>query len=485
MPRFIWQAGKIQPGMRVHLVGIGGVGLSAIARVLLERGFRVSGSDRAANAYTEALARDGVVITIGHEAANVQGADLVIVTSAANAENPEIAAARAASIPVYKRSEIIMDVIYAGVPEAKAHSLFTICVAGTHGKTTTTGMIAHMMIGCGLNPGYIIGGTLSTTGTNGAAGGGDFFVIEADEYDNMYHGLDYDLAVITNIEWDHPDFFKTYDDLQESFRTFVVDSLKWDCCAIVCKDDAGIQQLITRIDAEKVGLQTYGKDSASEIRTDGDTTVFRLADTDHHVRIGLPGMHNVLNALGALQVMSMLPWFNDYAQRFTFAQAIQALETFKGTGRRFEVMGEIARENGLITVINDYAHHPTAIRATLAAAAMRYPGRAIWAVWQPHTFSRTRALWNEYVAAFGGAQHALVTDIYAAREPLDPEITAARLVVDLRGQHPDARHTPSLDDAAVALIASVQAPAVIVIMSAGDAPKIGEKFLKQDGVSGV
>ncbi len=468
------QAVRIKPGQHIHLVGIGGVGLSAIARVLIGRGFTVSGSDRAANTYTEALSAEGVRVTIGHDAANIAGADLIIVTSAANAENPEIAAARAAAIPVYKRSEIITDVISAGLDSPP----FVIAVAGTHGKTTTTSMIAHMLITCGLKPGYIIGGTLSTTGTNGEAGGGDLFVIEADEYDNMFHGIAYDLAVITSLEWDHPDFFPTFETMIESFRVFTMNAVNKDGCVIACGDDAGIPRLNAVIDGDQVRWLSYGRGNALHVRDQGGMTTFMLADTSYEVRITRPGMHNVLNALGALQAVFMLPLFGDFSTRFTLENAVKALATYQGTGRRFEVMGTA---DG-VTVIDDYAHHPTAIRVTLEAARMRYPDHAVWAVWQPHTFSRTRTLWADYLASFGAADHVIVTDIYAAREAPDPGVTAERFAAELSGKHADARHISGLDRAAAVLADEAKMPAVILIMSAGDAPQIGRQFLALRGV---
>lgn len=460
---------KLNESMRVHFVGIGGVGLSAMARILLQRGFHVSGSDRIANVLTERLSADGAIIQIGHEAGNVDGANVVIVSSAISTDNTEIDAARAQNIPVYKRADIIMDVIGAGLEQMP----FVIAVAGTHGKTTTTSMIAHMMITCGLQPGYIIGGVLSTTNTNADAGGGEFFVIEADEYDNMFHGLRYDLAVITNIEWDHPDFFKTPDDMMASFERFVTHSSIGNCCTILCDDDPGVQALRARVEASALGLQTYGLKSAANIHFEGDETVFGLAETPLVARINRPGAHNVLNALGALQVMFVLSWFETGQKRFTLEGAIDSLASFNGAARRFEVMGERAG----VLVINDYAHHPTAIRATLAAAKARYPERPVWSVWQPHTFSRTKALWGDYLTAFVDADHVVVTEIYAAREGPIADVTSVRFVAALSDNHPSVHYASTLDAAADFLIETVGAPAIIIIMSAGDAPDVGTLFL--------
>ena len=442
----------------IHFVGIGGVGLSAIARILLAQGYTVSGSDRAESVYTAALARDGAMIHIGHEAGHIAGADALIITAAASADHVEVAAARAAGVPVYQRADIIASIMA---------DKQVIAVAGTHGKTTTTAMVTHMLITTGRDPSYIIGGTLSTTGVNGAAGTGGWFVIEADEYANMFHGLRPDIAIVTNVEWDHPDFFPTEGDLFRSFSHFA--GLVRGTM-IACADDPGALRLGETIsDVEKA---YYGIDSpAARLRAveiERGTTGYRFGVMDSQTRLGtvqlaIPGRHNVLNALGALNAVMLAG--------VGFDEAARALESFAGTGRRFDVRGEI----GSVTVIDDYAHHPTAIRATLEAARGRFPGQAVWAVWQPHTFSRTRALWREYAAAFADADHVLVTPIYAAREQLVEGVTAERLVSEM--SHADARSVPNLDAAADLLLAEVEAPAVIVIMSAGDAPKIGEAYL--------
>jgi UDP-N-acetylmuramate--alanine ligase len=441
---------KLETGMHIHLVGIGGVGLSAIARVLIQRGFKVSGSDKATNALTDALARDGAMIYEGHRAEQINGADAIIVTSAAQSDNAEVVAARAAGIPVYKRSEIIMDVINAGLNKPP----FLIAVAGTHGKTTTTGMIAHVLIELGLKPGYIIGGVLGTTGTNADAGAGNMFVIEADEYDNMFHGLKPNIAVVTNVEWDHPDFFKTPEDMTAAFEQFV-DQLATPGLLVACLEDEGAARLYER-------QRDKGR-SASGYR--------KIIPPP---RLVIPGGHNELNASGVVMTIRVaMQHFDFAAPEQPMPRVSLALSHFKGMARRFELMGVV----GEIAVINDYAHHPTAIRATIEAARSAYPAQEIWAVWQPHTYSRTKALWDDYVKAFQYADHVLVTDIYAAREQLVDDVSAARIVADMAKVHKAARHSGTLENTADILIREVDAPAVILIMSAGDAPKIGEIFL--------
>lgn len=424
-----------QPPQRVHFIGIGGAGLSAIARILLERGVAVSGSDRTPNPLAEALRRDGAHVVYGHDAANVAGADAVIVTSAAAPDHVEIVAAKAAGIPVYKRADVI-----AAIMAGQA----AICVAGTHGKTTTTAMIAHILRQTGRDPSYIVGGTLPLTGTNAGVGRGGAFVIEADEYDYMFLGLRPDVAVVTNVEWDHPDFFPTPESMQDAFRRFIA-LIPPDGTLIACADDPGAAALMAEARCHVI---PYGLPSSP-------------------ISLPIPGRHNLYNAHAAILAAG--------TQGAPFDEAAAALESFTGAGRRFDVRFD---RDG-IAVIDDYAHHPTAIRATLEAARSRYPDRALWAVWQPHTFSRTRALWADYLGAFADADHVVVTDIYAAREHPDGATTAARFVAELR--HPDAHHTPSLEDAAALLDAEVCAPAAILIMSAGDAPGIGVRFLERRG----
>jgi UDP-N-acetylmuramate--alanine ligase len=450
------------PGQHIHIIGIGGSGMSAIARVLLQQGQRVSGSDRALNEQTRALAALGATIYEGHAAAQVAGANMVIVTSAVPASHVEVAAARAAGIPVHKRSDIIAEIMSGQTG---------IAIAGTHGKTTTTSMTAHILLQTGHDPSYIIGGVLRTSGQNAAYGQGATFVIEADEYDHMFLGLRPKIGVVTNVEWDHPDFFPTPKALTDAFARFAA-LIPSDGRLIVCADDAGALAVGEARAKAGIPMTRYGIQHptaewrATDIRVSPQATEFdveRAGKTLGRVHLKLPGHHNILNALAALVAAD--------AQDVPFEYAAAALGSFEGAGRRFEVRGEV----GGVIVIDDYAHHPTAIRVTLQAARMRYPKHQLWAVWQPHTYSRTQMLFDEYLHAFADAQHVLVTDIYASREQPVPGVTSASFVAAL--EHPDARHTPSLGDAAAVLLRDVRAPAVILIMSAGDAPQIGVEYL--------
>lgn len=458
MPRFV-------PGQHIHIVGIGGFGMSALAHVLLRQGYYVTGSDRRPNALTQALEQDGAEIFKTEDAQNVTGAEMILTTSAAQADHVELAMARALNIPVYKRSDVIADIMsgQAGI-----------AIAGTHGKTTTTAMTAHILIETLQNPSYIIGGILRTTGRNAGVGTGRAFVIEADEYDLMFLGLRPQVAVVTNVEYDHPDFFKTPHDLVQAFNQFV-DLLPTDGLLIACADDPTAAILAQNRFVAGWPVITYGIRNAqagwraTNIHIDSAyNTVFDVLRGGQKlgtVRLQIPGDFNILNALAALIVADQ--------QGVPFVEAARALASFQGAGRRFQLRGEV---DGVL-VIDDYAHHPTAIRLTLAAAKERFKSRAIWAVWQPHTYSRTQALWDSYVMAFEAADHVVITDIYAARENPVPGVSSSELAEAIN--HPDVRHTPTLDDAVEHLLDNVQSPAAILIMSAGDAPLIGVNYLKQ------
>ena len=457
----------LNPGQQIHIVGIGGTGMSAVARVLLGRGYRVSGSDRQLNDLTAALKAAGARVFEGHAAGHIGEAEAVVISSAVPADNPEVAAARARGIPVYKRRDIL---------GALMADRIGVAVAGTHGKTTTTSMIVHLLVSADQDPTYIVGGVVTTTGQNAGVGQGAAFVIEADEYDHMFLGLRPRLAVITSIEHDHPDLFPTLDSLLDDFRQFAA-LVPADGRLIVCADDP----LALHIGQEQGAAQdatpliTYGLHApevdwrAVDVQAASGGMAFILHAPGHAdglpVRLGVPGAHNVQNALAALAVVETLG--------VPLAGAIEALASFRGAGRRFEVRGQAAG----VTVIDDYAHHPTAIRVTLAAARAAYPDARLWAVWQPHTFSRLRTLFDDFAAAFSPADvdRVLVTDVYAAREARTPGLDVPDLV--RRMAHPAVRHTPSLADTLAILAAEVRPGDVVLILSAGDAPQVGADLL--------
>ena len=455
-------------GQHIHIIGIGGSGMSAIARVLLQKGYHVSGSDKQASELARALAEQGATIYEGHVTENIDGAAALIVSSAVPRGHVEVEAAKAAGIPVYKRSDVIAEIM---------RGQTSICVAGVHGKTTTTSMIAHILVKTGRDPSYIIGGTLRTTGQNAAYGAGEAFVIEADEYDHMFLGLRPQIAIITSVEWDHPDFFPTPKSMTDSFKRFAA-LVPSGGKLIACADDKGACEIALARRALGATVILYGTNSdVAEWRASGIVVttqetrfdVWRGGARLGEARLRVPGTHNILNALAALAAAEI--------EGVPFSEAAVALMSFEGAGRRFDIRGEV---DGVI-VIDDYAHHPTAIKASLAAARARYPHYALWAVWQPHTYSRTQMLFDDYITAFNDADHVLVTDIYAAREQPMPGMDSSVVVGAM--QHRDVRYTPSLEDASAVLLRDVTAPAVILIMSAGDAPSIGVEYLENKGKS--
>ena len=455
----------------VHFIGIGGSGLSAMAVVLLERGCRVSGSDRQNSPLLEHLQQAGARIFLGHSPEHIAGAELVVRSSAVRDDNPEVQAARLAGIPVLKRSDFL--------PHLTAGQR-TIAVAGTHGKTTTTSMIAWMLARLGLDPSYVIGGLSVDLGGNAHAGQGAYFVIEADEYDRMFHGLDPYLAVVTNIEHDHPDCYPTPDDFFQAFQIFA-GRLVPDGALLACANDPGAARLLAEMPAAagqrrlayQVAAQMAEMDrspiqaphAAYQARPAEDGAFEFLAPgaAPLPVRLQLPGQHNIANAAAALAVAHLLD--------LPLTAAAAALGEFRGAGRRFDLRGEA----GGVTLIDDYAHHPTEIRATLAAARSRYPGRRVWAAWQPHTYSRTRTLFEAFTAAFDQADGILVTEIYAAREPAPADGFSGRQLADaIQSRRPatPVLFAPTLDDALAQLRQTLQPGDVLLVLSAGDADQI-------------
>ena len=454
------------PGLHIHLIGIGGAGLSAIATVLLEVGVRVSGSDREASARTARLADAGATVLIGQSAANLDPAaglhpDVVLISSAVAVDNPERAAAASQGIPVVKRDDFL-PVLLA--------TRRVVGVAGTHGKTTTTAMIVTALRGAGLDVGYIVGADIPGLG-NAAAGSHPLFVIEADEYDYMFLGLQPAAAVITNVEWDHPDCYPTPASFRRAFMRFV-DRVDRDGMVVTCADDEGAEKLRAFAGTRRAQWLTYGVAETADLRATDIAAApgGGISATVHWwhapaVRLDLqvPGTHNLENAMAALAIAN---WAN-----VPMDTAAAALQAYTGSTRRFEVKGEAA---GVI-VIDDYAHHPTEIMATLAAARGRFPTRRIWAVFQPHTFSRTARMLYRMGDSFAKADRVIVTDIYAARETDDGTVSAAELVA--ASAHPDIRHIRRLADAADFLAENVAPGDVVITLGAGDVNTVGAMLL--------
>ncbi|MFZ1040095.1 MAG: UDP-N-acetylmuramate--L-alanine ligase [Anaerolineales bacterium] len=453
----------------VHLIGIGGSGLSAIARLLKESGYTVTGSDRVLTAFAEDLQAIGVTIYIGHHPRNIQGADWIVRSSAIPDDNIEVVAAKRANIPVYKRADFLGKLMA---------DRTGIAVAGTHGKTTTTAMIAFLLTELRRDPSFIVGGVLSNYGVNARAGKGNPFVIEADEYDRMFLGLKPRIEVVTNLEHDHPDCYPTYEDMVSAFESFVA-LLPVDGTLIGCVEDAGAAALLNRARREGRNVIAYNLQADMTINASHWMQARSVKPNEHGgftfeastnigefeivpVSLQVPGEHNVRNALAALAVIAALG--------LSIKDAAAKLSSFQGTGRRFEVKGE---KRGVI-VIDDYAHHPTEIKATLAAARARYPEHRIWAVWQPHTYSRTKALLYEFTRAFTDADEVIVTEIYPSREPKQ-DFSSAEVVSGM--PHPSVHFIASFEKTTEYLLKHLRQNDVLLVLSAGDADQISANVL--------
>ncbi|MBX3012833.1 MAG: UDP-N-acetylmuramate--L-alanine ligase [Caldilineaceae bacterium] len=459
------------PTLRLHLLGIGGAGLSAIAKVLLEMGFQVSGSDRQLTANTDRLAAAGATILGEQQATNVTtlGAekrpDVILISSAIGGVNPEFQAWTALGVPIVKRADFL--------PVLLANRKL-IAVAGTHGKSTTTAMIVKVLREAGIAAGYIIGADLPGYG-NAAAGTDLTFILEADEYDHMFLGLRPTIAVVTNVEWDHPDCYPTPASFHAAFAKFV-EGVVPDGVIIACNDDPGAEQLRLERPLTDQRWITYGLTPAADICAHNPTMIQAegyAADLywwnapREQLRLQVPGLHNLRNALATLAVACTCD--------ASLTSAVESLGAFTGTARRFEKLGEVAG----VTVIDDYAHNPTKVRATLAAARSRYPQRRLWAVVQPHTYSRTRSLLQQMADSFQDADQVIITDIYAAREPVDLTISAASLVA--ASSHPHIQHIAGLQEVADYLAQQVRAGDVVITMGAGTSNQIGPNLLQQVG----
>ncbi|MCX7960474.1 MAG: UDP-N-acetylmuramate--L-alanine ligase [Burkholderiales bacterium] len=393
---------------RIHFVGIGGAGMSGIAEVLATLGYEVSGSDLAENAATRRLRALGAKVRVGHDAAEVAGADVVVVSSAVRADNPEVAAARARRIPVVARAQMLAELL---------RLKQGIAVAGTHGKTTTTSLVASVLAEAGLDPTFVIGGRLNAAGSHARLGAGEFIVVEADESDGSFLALRPVIAVVTNIDADHMETYgHDFPRLQQAFIRFL-QNLPFYGSAVLCTDDAHVREIVPFVSRPVV---TYGTREDAAVRAveialgeRSRFTVLRAGRAPLELTLNLPGRHNVLNALAAVAVAGELHLADEALRR--------ALEGFRGVGRRFQRYGEIpldpARpEAGTFALVDDYGHHPAEIAATLEAARAAYPGRRLVLAFQPHRYTRTRDLFDAFVRVLAQADALLLAEVYPAGE---------------------------------------------------------------------
>jgi len=448
----------------IHFVGIGGIGMSGIAEVLANLGFRVSGSDQKKSEVTARLEKLGVEITEGHAAENVgDDAHVVVRSTAVRDDNPEIVEARRRSIPVIPRAEMLAELM-----RMKPH---TVAVAGSHGKTTTTSMVATVLGAAGLDPTFVIGGIVRTYRSNARLGKSDLMVVEADESDRSFLMLTPTIAVITNIDREHMDYYHDMDDVRKCFADFV-NKVPFYGAAVLCLDDPHVQAVIPRVERRRVtyGLSAQADISAHEINYDqsfGSTfVVWRGIDVLGPVTLRVPGKHNVYNSLAAIAVGLELD--------VPFDMIAFALGEFSGADRRFQYKGE---EQGVI-VIDDYGHHPTEIKATLSAARIGAPNRRIVVLFQPHRYSRTNDLMDEFGSAFNNADVVLVTDIYAASETPIDGITAEVLTGRIKSYgHKQAIYIGALDNASQLLHDYVREGDLVITLGAGSVHRAGDQLL--------
>ena len=442
----------------VHFIGIGGSGMSGIAEVMLSLGYQVQGSDLKRNNAVKRLESQGANIFIGHDAAHVAKADAVVVSSAVDESNPEVIAAREALLPVVQRAEMLAELM---------RFRYSIAVAGTHGKTTTTSLVASVLAEGGLDPTFVIGGRLKSADANARLGQGDYLVAEADESDASFVHLKPMLAIVTNIDVDH---MSTYDGDIERLRSGFVEflhNLPFYGLAIVCVDDQGIIDVLGQIGRS---LVTYGVDNEANVRAenisfDQGMTSFDVIragrDEPLHITLRLPGLHNVRNALASIAVASELQISDEAVTR--------ALETFEGIDRRFQSLGEVRTKNGKILMVDDYGHHPTEIAATIAAARAGWPDRRIVLAFQPHRYSRTRDLMDDFAAVLGEADVLVLLEVFAAGEDPIAGADGRAIARAVRGRGSvEPVFVEALDELPATLEGLVAEGDIVLTMGAGD-----------------
>jgi UDP-N-acetylmuramate--alanine ligase len=492
---------------QIHFVGIGGIGMCGLAELLLAQGYAVTGSDLAEGATVERLRSLGARVAIGHDAAHVGAADVVVVSSAVRRDNPELVTAHQRGVPVIPRAEMLAEVM---------RLKDGIAVAGTHGKTTTTSLIAHLLAAAGLDPTVVVGGRVIGSGvaparasadgsaptergsvsrerpsddevgagraqraegersserTGARLGQGPFLVAEADESDGSFLHLSPVIAVITNVEPEHLDHYGTVDALEAAFAAFANRLPFWGR-AVLCIDDPGVQRLLPRIARRRstYGLSPQAEWRAHDLARDGNGSrfaVMRGGEALGIARVQIPGRHNVANSLAALAVAAELD--------VPFARAAEALASFAGVERRFEHKGTLRG----VRVVDDYGHHPTEIRATLAAAREQHAGRLV-VVFQPHRYTRTRDLFDGFAAAFSDADLLVITEIYAASELKLAGVSAAALAEAVRERgHPEVRFIPELEAVAPALARELRAGDLVITLGAGSVTRLGPQLLAE------
>jgi UDP-N-acetylmuramate--alanine ligase len=446
----------------IHFVGIGGIGMSGIAEVLLNLGYRVSGSDLKESDTTERLRKLGGEISIGHRAENVTTPHVVVISSAVKNDNVEVMAAREKQVPVIPRAEMLAELM---------RLKYGVAIAGAHGKTTTTSMVATVLAAGGIDPTVVIGGKLNSLGTNAKLGQGEFLVAEADESDGSFLKLSPTVAVVTTIDAEHLDYYRDIDEIKAAFLTFI-NKVPFYGVSILCLDQPHIQALIPKVEKR---YQTYGLSTQADYQA-RDISLLPFGSTFkvlHHTtdlgpfELAVPGVHNINNSLAAIAVARELDIDLEVIRK--------AIKEFSGVQRRFQIKGEA----GGITVVDDYGHHPTEVRATLAAAARGIERRVV-VVFQPHRYTRTQHLLKEFFTAFNQADKLIVLDIYAAGEKPIPGISGQALYEGIKKfGHKDVTYIPAREKVVDHLLGSLRKGDLMITLGAGDVWKIGEEVVER------
>ena len=446
----------------IHFVGIGGIGMSGIAELLLNLGYKVSGSDLQTSEITERLKGLGGIIFAGHGADQISGADVVVTSSAVGRENPEVLAAGRISIPVIPRAEMLAELM---------RLKYSVAIAGAHGKTTTTSMVASVLAQGGLDPTVVIGGKLKSIGSNAVLGKGDFIVAEADESDGSFLKYSPAIAVVTNIDREHLDYYQDLETIKAVFLDFI-DRIPFYGLAILCLDNESIQDLIPKIKKRYI---TYGMSSQADFqirdvefeKRRSCFSVYRQGHKLGRFTLNLPGIHNVYNATASIATGVELDVPLDAIE--------SALQTLEGVQRRLEIKGEM---NG-ITVVDDYGHHPTEIKTTLHAIEECWPDNRKIIVFQPHRYTRTRALFDDFTRSFYQSDILLVLPIYAAGEQKIEGVTGRRLCEDIKAHgHKEVIYSEGQEDAVTYLKENLKPGDVLLTLGAGDVWKVGMDILK-------
>ncbi len=437
-----------------HFIGVGGIGMCGLAEVLCRLGAKVSGSDLHPNSNTERLKQLGVKVFIGHQESNVEKCDVVVYSSAVSTDNPEMLAAKKNHIPVIRRAEALAEIM---------RFKRGIALAGTHGKTTTTSMVSSIFLEAKQDPTIVVGGRFSLIESTAFLGQGEWVIAESDESDGSFESLTPEFSVVTNIDTDHMDYYKSLANLESAFQRFI-SKIPFYGAAIICGDDPSLKKISQNFEKR---ILTYGFDTNNDYVLAGENGTYRVKSTDgksFEFSLKFPGRHNALNALAAIIV--------SYEAGIDLATAIKGIEKFSGVDRRFQLKGEAKG----ISIYDDYGHHPTEIKATLQGFAEKFPNRFLRVVFQPHRYSRTHLCWPEFLNCFALANEVVITDIYAAGEQPIAGVTSQKLASEIRGPHCEYIQKENLKHH---LLHKMQSGDVLITLGAGDITRLGPELLEE------